>query len=131
MIKRVRQEDLKKLAVQGQVKRKGPVPQKAKPKQEPKPVDHSAILSKMAGMLHANAQQQQAVLESMKSLMEREPTSAWAIEALITALQGIHPAPAPTPPKPWSQLRFEIERDGTGTMRAVNVTREAPKRLNS
>ena len=129
MIKRVRQEDLKKLNVQGKVKNKGPMPQK--PKAEPRPVEHGPILSNLASMLQASAQQQQAVLESMKALMKREPTSAKTIEALITALQGIHPAPAPTPPKPWSNMRFEIERDGTGTMRVVTVTREAPKRLNS
>ena len=57
--------------------------------------------------------------------VDPSPSKAYPIPDPLAAL------PAPTPPKPWSQLRFEIERDGTGTMRAVNVTREAPKRLNS
>jgi hypothetical protein len=129
MIKRIRQEDLKRLAVAGKVKAKGSPPKKKAP--PAKAPDHGAILSKMATLLQENSVQQRNVLESMKALMEREPTSAATLRQLIEALQSIQPPPVITP-KPWSgQLRFEIERDGTGVMRAVNVTRGPSKILNS
>jgi hypothetical protein len=129
MIKRVRQEDLKKLKLEGKAEVTKPAPRPKKP--APTAPDHSAILSKMAGMIQASAKQQQVVLESMKALMEREPASADTLRLLTEALQGIHPPAPVAPPKPWGNLRFEIERDGNGTMRAVNVTRDGvSKRLN-